>query len=61
MLKLAKAEVEKNGLLSQYHWIHSPVQRIAEHMEQQVDLTLFHAVMEWLADPRPASKRYYSK
>ncbi|WP_394152746.1 tRNA uridine 5-oxyacetic acid(34) methyltransferase CmoM [Vibrio maritimus] len=54
MLKLAKAEVEKNGLLSQYRWIHSPVQDIAEHMEQEVDLTLFHAVMEWLADPKPA-------
>nr|WP_202633813.1 tRNA uridine 5-oxyacetic acid(34) methyltransferase CmoM [Vibrio parahaemolyticus] len=54
MLQLAKQDIEKNGLLEQYRLIHSPVQSIAEHMEEQVDLVMFHAVMEWLADPKTA-------
>ncbi|EJG0633076.1 tRNA uridine 5-oxyacetic acid(34) methyltransferase CmoM [Vibrio parahaemolyticus] len=52
MLQLAKQDIEKNGLLEQYRLIHSPVQSIAEHMEEQVDLVMFHAVMEWLVDPK---------
>ncbi|MFB9214956.1 tRNA uridine 5-oxyacetic acid(34) methyltransferase CmoM [Vibrio sinaloensis] len=54
MLQLAKQDIEKNGLFAQYRLIHSPVQQIAEHLEQQVDVVMFHAVMEWLADPKPA-------
>ncbi|PAU39261.1 tRNA uridine 5-oxyacetic acid(34) methyltransferase CmoM [Vibrio coralliilyticus] len=54
MLQLAKQDIEKNGLLEQYRLIHSPVQNIAEHLEQPVDVVMFHAVMEWLADPKPA-------
>ncbi|APC86826.1 S-adenosyl-L-methionine-dependent methyltransferase [Vibrio parahaemolyticus] len=54
MLQLAKQDIEKNGLLEQYRLIHSPVQSIAEHMEKQVDLVMFHAVMEWLVDPKTA-------
>nr|WP_277756031.1 tRNA uridine 5-oxyacetic acid(34) methyltransferase CmoM [Vibrio parahaemolyticus] len=54
MLQLAKQDIEKNGLLEQYRLIHSPVQSIAEHMEEQVDLVMFHAVMEWLVDPKTA-------
>nr|WP_279289822.1 MULTISPECIES: tRNA uridine 5-oxyacetic acid(34) methyltransferase CmoM [Vibrio] len=54
MLQLAKQDIEKNGLLEQYRLIHSPVQSIAEYMEEQVDLVMFHAVMEWLADPKTA-------
>nr|WP_202987950.1 tRNA uridine 5-oxyacetic acid(34) methyltransferase CmoM [Vibrio parahaemolyticus] len=54
MLQLAKQDIEKNGLLEQYRLIHSPVQSIAEHMEERVDLVMFHAVMEWLVDPKTA-------
>ncbi|MBE4157712.1 tRNA uridine 5-oxyacetic acid(34) methyltransferase CmoM [Vibrio parahaemolyticus] len=54
MLQLAKQDIEKNGLLEQYRLIHSPVQSIAEHMEEQVDFVMFHAVMEWLVDPKTA-------
>lgn len=54
MLQLARQDIEKHGLLPQFHFIHAPVQAIAEHLEQKVDMLLFHAVMEWLADPRPA-------
>lgn len=54
MLQLAKQDIEKNGLLEQYRLIHSPVQSIGEHMDAQVDLVMFHAVMEWLVDPKTA-------
>ncbi|AJR08159.1 tRNA uridine 5-oxyacetic acid(34) methyltransferase CmoM [Photobacterium gaetbulicola] len=54
MLKLAEQDIAKNGLLEQYRLVHSPVQAIGEHLDSQVDLVLFHAVMEWLADPQAA-------
>ena len=54
MLQLAKQDIEKNGLLEQYRLIHSPVQEIGEHLEHQVDMVIFHAVMEWLVDPKSA-------
>jgi S-adenosylmethionine-dependent methyltransferase len=54
MLELAKAEIGRNNLLDQYRFIHSPVQQIGRHLTQQVDIILFHAVMEWLADPKVA-------
>ncbi|MCW8335059.1 tRNA uridine 5-oxyacetic acid(34) methyltransferase CmoM [Vibrio paucivorans] len=54
MLQLAEQDIAKNGLLEQYRLIHSPVQKIGEHLDRAVDLVMFHAVMEWLADPKPA-------
>ena len=54
MLTLAKKEIEEANLLSQYQFIHSPVQEIGQHLKQPCDLVLFHAVMEWLADPEEA-------
>ncbi|MBD1558274.1 tRNA uridine 5-oxyacetic acid(34) methyltransferase CmoM [Vibrio sp. S9_S30] len=54
MLKLAKADIEKHGLLSQYQLVHSPVQEIGQHLNEKVDMVLFHAVMEWLAHPKSA-------
>ncbi|NLS11296.1 tRNA uridine 5-oxyacetic acid(34) methyltransferase CmoM [Vibrio sp. SM6] len=54
MLQLAKQEIAKKGLLAQYRFIHSPVQEIDQHLNEPVDLVLFHAVMEWLGEPRPA-------
>ncbi|MGF1685742.1 tRNA uridine 5-oxyacetic acid(34) methyltransferase CmoM [Photobacterium japonica] len=54
MLKLAEQDIAKNGLLDQYRLVHSAVQDIDQHLAAPVDLILFHAVMEWLADPREA-------
>lgn len=51
MLTLAEQEIAKNGLLKQYRLVHSPVQHIGDHLDEPVDLVLFHAVMEWLSDP----------
>ncbi|ENM3914920.1 MULTISPECIES: tRNA uridine 5-oxyacetic acid(34) methyltransferase CmoM [Vibrio] len=54
MLQLAEQDIANNGLLEQYRFVHSPVQTIQEHLDAPVDLVLFHAVMEWLAQPKPA-------
>ncbi|WP_162046741.1 tRNA uridine 5-oxyacetic acid(34) methyltransferase CmoM [Vibrio taketomensis] len=54
MLQLAKQDIEVNGLLENYRFIHSPVQEIAQHMSEPVDMVMFHAVMEWLVDPKSA-------
>lgn len=54
MLKLAEQDIANNGLLAQYRLVHSPVQSVGEHLDRPVDLILFHAVMEWLADPKAA-------
>ncbi|MCL1137300.1 tRNA uridine 5-oxyacetic acid(34) methyltransferase CmoM [Shewanella pneumatophori] len=51
MLSLAKQDITANNLLERYRFIHSPVQHVSEHLNQPVDLVLFHAVMEWLAEP----------
>ncbi|PJC88073.1 tRNA uridine 5-oxyacetic acid(34) methyltransferase CmoM [Vibrio sp. HA2012] len=56
MLQLAQQDIEQKGLLKQYRFIHSPVQSVAEHLDSKVDLVLFHAVMEWLANPEDALK-----
>ncbi|MGF1739870.1 tRNA uridine 5-oxyacetic acid(34) methyltransferase CmoM [Vibrio profundum] len=54
MLQLAKHDIEKHGLMEQYRFIHAPVQSIAEHLDDPVDFAMFHAVMEWLTDPKLA-------
>ncbi len=54
MLELAKGEIESKELLNQYQFIHSPIQQLSDHLSDNVDLILFHAVMEWLADPKAA-------
>ena len=54
MLQIAEQDIANNGLLEQYRLIHSPVQSIAQHMDSKVDMVMFHAVMEWLADPKAA-------
>lgn len=57
MLKLAEQEIANHGLLEQYRLVHSPVQEIGEHLSEPADLVLFHAVMEWLSDPKEALER----
>lgn len=54
MLGLAKESIEYAGLIEQYRLIHAPVQEIGGYLTEPVDLVLFHAVMEWLADPKAA-------
>ena len=34
------------------HFVQCAAQDIAQHLESPVDLVLFHAVLEWVAEPR---------
>ena len=61
MLQLARQEIEKNGLLEQYRLVHSPVQSIGKHLQESVDVLMFHAVMEWLVDPQAALQYLLNK
>ncbi len=54
MLQLAKQEIQKNKVIDQFQFIHSPVQQLNDHLNHKVDMLLFHAVMEWLVDPKEA-------
>jgi len=51
MLTHAQQKIEKQGLSSQYEFIHSPVQEIGGYLDKPVDIILLHAVMEWLQTP----------
>lgn len=39
------------GVSKDMHFIQCPAQDVASHLESPVDLILFHAVLEWVADP----------
>ena len=54
MLSLARQDIEKNNLLEQYRFIHSSVQSMDQYFNCKFDLVLFHAVMEWLVEPKQA-------
>lgn len=38
--------------LSQHQFLHVPAQELSQHLSTPFPLVLFHAVMEWLANPR---------
>lgn len=58
MLQLAEQDIANNGLLKQYRFVHSPVQTIQAHLDAPVDLVLFHAVMEWLAETQTSVAKF---
>lgn len=52
MLKVAEAQIKQEGLESQVTLIHSAIQDLSEHIEQQeFDFVICHAVMEWMKNP----------
>ncbi len=56
MLELARQEIEQQDLLAQYQLVHASVQSIGEHLASPPDVILFHAVLEWVADPEQVLK-----
>ncbi len=51
MLNMARQQAEQEGLADRLRFYHEPVQTLIQR-DQQFDLILFHAVLEWLANPR---------
>lgn len=50
MLALAREQVEEKGILSQFEFIHAPIQSLTVADVGQFDLVLCHAVLEWVED-----------
>ena len=51
MIARAQTAANEKGVSGNMHFVQCPVQAIAEHLESPVDLVLFHAVLEWVAEP----------
>lgn len=54
MLKRAEQTAKEKGISHNIQFIHCAVQDIIHHLEQPLDLVLFHAVLEWISDQRGA-------
>lgn len=52
MVARAQRSAEEKGVIGNMHFIHSSAQDVGKHLERPVDLVLFHAVLEWVADPQ---------
>ncbi|AMG54837.1 MULTISPECIES: tRNA uridine 5-oxyacetic acid(34) methyltransferase CmoM [Citrobacter] len=51
MIARAQRAAEAKGVSHNMHFIQCAAQDVASHLESSVDLILFHAVLEWVADP----------
>lgn len=54
MLARAKIAAEEQGISHRMRFIHCAVQDIQQHLDQPVDVVLFHAVLEWISDQKYA-------
>ena len=52
MIQRAKAAALEKGVSHNMQFVQSAAQDITQHLEQPVDLILFHAVLEWIAEPQ---------
>lgn len=52
MLKRAELAAAEKGVSQQIQFIHCAAKDVSDHLEQPVDLVLFHAVLEWVQDQR---------
>ncbi len=51
MIARAQAAADEKGVSGNMHFVQCAAQDIAQHLESPVDLILFHAVLEWVAEP----------
>ena len=52
MVARARRAAADKGVIDNMHFVQCAAQDIAQHLESPVDLVLFHAVLEWVAEPR---------
>jgi S-adenosylmethionine-dependent methyltransferase len=57
MLIDAEALFTKHHLNHGVNFIHCPVQGLSSHIDKKFDIVLFHAVLEWLVEPRETLKQ----
>ncbi|PIJ45840.1 tRNA uridine 5-oxyacetic acid(34) methyltransferase CmoM [Tatumella sp. OPLPL6] len=51
MLIRAKQHAQEQGVASQMTFIQTSAQQVGTQLEKPVDIVLFHAVLEWVAEP----------
>ncbi|MGK9172716.1 tRNA uridine 5-oxyacetic acid(34) methyltransferase CmoM [Yokenella regensburgei] len=51
MIERARVAAQEKGVSGNMHFIQCAAQDIAQHLDSPVDLILFHAVLEWVAEP----------
>lgn len=57
MITDAKKLFTENKLEGNTRFIHSSVQELPKYIDEQYDLVLFHAVLEWLVEPEKTLKK----
>lgn len=60
MIARATQAAADKGMSDNMHFVQCPVQEIAHHLDSPVDLILFHAVLEWIAEPQSVLQRLWS-
>ncbi|WP_127958226.1 tRNA uridine 5-oxyacetic acid(34) methyltransferase CmoM [Serratia microhaemolytica] len=60
MLQRAVLLAQRQGVSNNMQFVHSSVQQIPQHLAQPVDLILFHAVLEWIAEPESALQTLFN-
>ncbi|WP_333495782.1 tRNA uridine 5-oxyacetic acid(34) methyltransferase CmoM [Kluyvera sp. CHPC 1.251] len=60
MIDRATQAASEKGVSHNMHFVQCAVQDVAEHLESPVDLILFHAVLEWVAEPQDVLKTLWS-
>lgn len=59
MIQRAKDAATAQGVIHNMRFVQSAAQDIAQYMVKPADLILFHAVLEWVAQPRQVLKVLY--
>ncbi len=57
MIALARRAFVRQAPYAQVRFLQQPLQQLPHYLKQPQDLVLFHAVIEWLADPESALTR----
>ncbi|WP_110876238.1 tRNA uridine 5-oxyacetic acid(34) methyltransferase CmoM [Franconibacter helveticus] len=52
MIARARQHALQEGVSENMHFVQCAAQDVAQHLESPVDLILFHAVLEWVAEPK---------
>lgn len=60
MVSRAKQAADEKGVSGNMHFVQCAVQDVTHHLETPVDLILFHAVLEWVAEPQPVLQKLWS-
>ena len=52
MIQRAQVAAEEKGVSHNMQFVQSAAQDITQYLEQPLDLILFHAFLEWIAEPK---------